>query len=486
MKPFPFLALCLFLALPARAAADPFAEFRIPDHIWRSGSANLGLSGDRHHQDAGGAFVRSSSLRSAADGSLRAGWDSDPLQYGFALAASGRLETDHSRSGSESRYLQRGELVGQQSVEGWRLVGDLRAYPWEVPVGLGISTAAQGNYSQSRSRTDSRLSLDAFRAESRSSRISHVYQTVASADLSVGLGRVRDVSVVYDVHLLEERLAGTGALTRSLSAEARARLAALYYVSPFFAAAHERPDRFVWREIERVLREDGALAEGGLDAYSVLRAREPAAPGGRSSRQRGWFVGPVGRVQTQHAVVRDEQEYDDRIFFLDTLMRDYPGVAGHRAVASYDQFLLGGQAEYHLPLGWRWQADADCRVTRPVRQGEKGLDASSAASLSWFVADRWSATVFASQYRSYFSPRGRDGVLTNDAWDTAVGTGVAYYLEDHTSLSLSVSESQTRVDNGSYPPRAFTRDGSVDLRISYRFLGRLDAPGLMEPVRPLR
>jgi hypothetical protein len=295
---------------------------------------------------------------------------------------------------------------------------------------------------------------------------------------------VRDASVVYDVHLLEERLIETGALARPLSAAARAKLAALYYVAPFYAAAHERPDRFTWREIERVLREDGALGQNGLDPYSLLRAREPAAPGGRATRQRGWFIGPVGQFTTQHGISREEETVADRTYVSDSLWSEAHGAWNQRLVSVHDRLALGGAAEYHLPLGWRWQLDAATRVTRPARSGESGLDVSNRASVSWFVADRWLAAAALDQSRSYVRLRNAGGTLEIDEWQTQAQASVAFYLEDRTSVGLTVYQRQSRSAYDLYYGPVFFRDSNVSLSISYRFLGRLDAPGLIDPVMP--
>ena len=496
MKLFLFLACCLALALPARAATDPFAEFRIPAHSWRSGSAGFAFSADRSDRNGAGQFDRNGSQRSVLNGGLLEGWDSDALQYTFGVSTYDQLQKSDSRTDVDvPPYLLRDDRDARSAGEGWDLSGSLRAYPWKPPVGLGVSGTVRGAYIQSRSSAGYRRSQDytePLRQESDHTWIRHDYQTAAVASVSAGLGRVRDASVVYDVHLLEERLTETGALTRPLSAGAREKLAALYYVAPYYSEAHERPDRFVWREIERVLREDGALGEGGLDPYSVLRAREPDASGGRTgrtgraTRQRGWFVGIVSQFTTQHDISREEETVEDRAYASGSLVSEAHGAWSRRLSSSYDGVALGGGAEYHLPAGWRWQLDATTRVTRPARPGESGLDVSSGVSVSWFVADRWSASAALDQFRRYFQPRAAGGALTTDTWQTQAQAGVAFYLEDRTSLSLAVSERQTRPQIDRYSGRAFYRDSYVSLGISYRFIGRLDAPGLIEPVRAIR
>jgi hypothetical protein len=489
MKPFPFLALCLALVLPAHADTDPFAEFRIPGHAWRSGSAGSYFSASRSDQNTDGQFERDDSQRSSLSGSLKAGWDSDALQYALGASAQGLLERNDRRTDiDEPHYQERDAREARTASESWLLEGSLRAYPWRPPVGLGVSGTVQGNYLQNRSVFGYRRSQDYFeplRQESDHTWTRHDYQTTATASVSAGLGRVRDASVVYDVHLLEERLIETGALARPLSAAARAKLAALYYVAPFFAAAHERPDRFTWREIERVLREDGALGKNGLDAYSVLRARERVAPARRATRQRGWFIGPVGQFTTRHSISREEETVADRQYVSDTLWSEAHGTWNRRGVSAYDGLALGGMAECHLPIGWRWQLDATARVTRPARSGESGLDVSNRASVSWFMADRWLASAALDQSRSYFRPRDAGGAPDTDEWQTQAQAGVAFYLEDRTSIALTVQQQQVQSAHDPYYGRVFSRDSYVNLSISYRFLGRLDAPGLIERVSHL-
>ena len=486
MKPLLFLALCLSFALPALASTDPFAEFRIPAHSWRSGSAAAGLSAGRSHQDANGISNRLSSLSSSIGGRLAGGWDSDALQYDYGVGLEGRLQSTHSSSGSEALSF-RAERDGleRNAMESWQLHGSLRSYPLPAPVGLGISAFATGDYGQDWTRFDNLSSQDFStmnQSESRQNAANHAYRNVVRAQLFAGFGRVRDASVVYDVHVLEARLLETGALTRPLSAPARAKLAALYYVAPFYEQAHERPGRYVWRDLERILREDGALSGDGLDAYSVLRAGEPTGPGRRPTRQRGYFVGLVGGANTAHVIMRDERQSAYRAYSDGVLV--YSDVEGdsRRSTYSYDQVLLGGEAEYHLPVGWCWQFDAWSRLSCPIREGERGLDLSSGATASWYVSDRWAASAGLSQLRIYFAPDGSGGQLVEDRWVTYVSAGIAYFLEDRTSLSLSIVEQQ-QASSSSYDQRVFRRDGQVLLGLNYRFLGQLDAPGLITPVR---
>ena len=67
--------------LPARsvAADNPYADYRIPEHYWRSWNANLTAGGD--HQVVDNEFTehaKSGTLSGSGSTTLSGGFDSDP------------------------------------------------------------------------------------------------------------------------------------------------------------------------------------------------------------------------------------------------------------------------------------------------------------------------------------------------------------------------------------------------------------------------
>jgi hypothetical protein len=155
--------------------------------------------------------------------------------------------------------------------ESWSLGGSHRRYPWAVPIGFEAAANLGGSYAQSWSAQDVRTFLLESGGSIETNRSDNVerwsYQNSVAASASAGWGRVRNATGIYDALVLEERLLGTGALTRALSPAARRRLADVMYLRGALDTVRERPGRFLWQEIERVLSEDGALR------------RPPATPG---------------------------------------------------------------------------------------------------------------------------------------------------------------------------------------------------------------
>ena len=495
MKPLAVTVLALCFASAASAATDPFAGFRIPDHTWQSGTVQADAMAGWSRSNTTGSGTRSDAQDAGGRISLYRSRDSERIatKISIDLAATLRANSfhdDEALSGSTA------DGRGQDANESWRLAASTVLYPWRAPVGIGASAYGDGVYRQYVTRSDRVDDIAWYtppytpgRQERRERNAVHQYVNDAGLSLLAGFGRVRDATVVYDVYNLETRLRETGALARPLSATAKQKLAALLAVAPAYAAAHDRPDRFVWREVERILSEDGALGEHGLDAYSLLRAREPYEPRRTAfARLRGVFVGPYLGARHYHRLTRNDTEFDERDYQGAEVASRYAGGQGEREWDWYDTAVLGGQAEYHRPLGWRWQADVTGTVDVSVRPGTRGLDAGLDARLAWSIADRWSADLRVDQARRYMYLRQVAGGPADDTWDVGCGATLAYYLEDRTTISVTLVETQYRsLDRGFSPAgRSYYRKGQAQLGLTYRFLGWLQAPGLVEPVRAIR
>ena len=293
------------------AAAGDFSDFRIPSNralLWTAGIGTSAVG-----QDLSQSTSQNSAGNLGANGTSRFLWfsDSDPALTSLdvnLLAQGSRQHQDQETQSAAppASSAQVSERKDQQMVERWTLSAGHRSYPWAVPFGIGASVYLSGDYSQSWHIQSTEAFFVAPGYTLQNTRSDNIeiwrYDHAVAASATTGWGRVRNATGIYDALVLERRLLETGALTRPLSPAGRQRLAEVLYLRSAFGEVHERPGRGLWREIERVLAADGALREGGLDPYSVLRAAEPhlgptvrlaadGVPVSPATRLTGFFAG---------------------------------------------------------------------------------------------------------------------------------------------------------------------------------------------------
>ncbi len=498
MKPHTLL-LAAALAAPSLAAGDEFADYRIPEHSWRAGTLGFSTNAYRSQESSEAAreASKSSSLLGGLDLNVTRGYDSDRRQHTWQVLAAGagrfthdeaRFEGGFGSPGSwgarDSRTQSQDQLLG--------LAYEARLYPGRSPFGLDLSTQFDARWSQRWNRNDEHQVYAGSVSSDMRTRISsqdHRYDYSGALRAGFGHGRVRDATPVEDVHLLEQRLLGTGALARPLSVPTREKLAGILAVSPQLYRAHDRSARYLWREIERVLAEDGALASDGLDAYSLRLAAEPNAI--RGPRRRGHFVGVTLSLEHRNDIVRADWQTGSRQLVADTLYFETFSTASTRTTSTLDEAWTGVWAEWHLPAGWNWQWGASGSVELPVRPGESGLRTDVRLEGSWRVADRWLAQSGLTQQREYVELGERDDSHQRDRWATGGQVALHYFLEDRTTLSVSLEDSQARSRDLVYwgseiRQSEFQHRTRLSAGVTWRFLGGVSAPGLFEPMSLLR
>lgn len=490
-------ALCaVVLLVPSLCAADPFNQFRIPAHSWQSGTASFGLFASRTDVALNAGNARDRSGRLGLTMRIERAFDSDRRAHGLSLAARHDL------------WLGRVELLNQNqfppspvrdSQTGWArgpsgeisLKAFVRNYREASPFGMELSAAGFALWAEEMRGLD--RVLDGFppgyREESRREIQNNQYWYDASLAATVGHGVVRDATVVEAVQVLEQRLQEAGVLQRALTEATRAKLAQLLVVTPRLANVHDRPGRFVWREVERVLREDGSLQEGKLDAYAQLYALESYRIGPDVRRATGHFAGLTVRASHDHSLARYDNRTTVRTFLSDTLESARKYSYSSRFDAQVNRILVGPSIEYHRPVGWRWQWDLSSQVLFSALPEQHGLRTESKAGAAWLVADRWQAQVAFRHFREYLSLEESLGSSPVDSWSVRGVVALDYFLEDHLKLTARYDEyqQQARFRNRQVYETVdrFTRMGGVSLSLNYRFLGRVSAPGLMETMRPL-
>jgi hypothetical protein len=468
---------CALVLLVSRArASDPYADFRVPAHrslSWRVsgfGSWN-GNDGNNGGRTRNGNLV--GSLNTASF------WLSESESRLQSLVVSGgstgsRNHFTSERSDRFSSVIDRERSDTRQHTDAFSVDAAQRAFlhdtpvSWDVDVALNLS-ADELHHSFSDVELFGTSEEDDKRRDLDRQRSAEVVGT-----FGIGIGHPRDVTGVYSAQVIEQRLAAAGRLVHPLSPEALQKLALLHYVAGDFAVAHDRPDRYFWREAERILRDDGAV-DGPLDAWSVLRIREPSVVRSPFPRVRGSLARPFafGRQENGHTLdTRDEVRTltsGGTVQFSDSIrFRERDGIAEKSTGAGLD-------LECHRPFGMRWQADVAV-TNRYDISGRREWDVVSAANLHYFIADRWTASAHFNQDAT--TARAGDG-RTPPAWSLFASSELGYLLEDSWTVALSLSHFQEHrmLSRFSLAPD-FQRASRLALSFTWRPVGWFDVPGL--------
>ncbi|HEY3295275.1 MAG TPA: hypothetical protein VGL38_07540 [bacterium] len=514
----------LCLLLPATALlADDFSDFHIPPHrlYTVTGSAS-GTFFNTRYQDIsytgmsyGPHSYRLNNLEGAVQG--RSLWllDSDSLRESLSLQlnATGQKRGNYYRNEVPSGDIR--HRTDQSSVGlNLALSEDMRVYPSMGPWGLfgafEVSASSSGewnHFSVDETRSAS-VSIDGGETTYRTT----VYD--ASLDFGFGFGRVRDVTAVYDVHVLAERLAGAGALRAALSRVTRQKLTDLFYTGGYYRTVHDRADKFFWRDVQSILQADSAVARP-LDAYSLYRIAEgylePAFadtesgrffPGeelqrfdlsrSRFFRQNGFFVGPIVRASASLDGYKSSNHRHYEVQGSSMPGQNYSYQDGYDDWSGDYTLRVGGRAEYHRPYGTRWQVDLFSSMLSASLEGNSGwrnMQVQNEAHAAFMVTDRWRADML-------FRHEGEMWAGSwNGYWKTNTSLGVTYYIEDHLSLSLAAMQLQghhtwlgagqpsddtlpytSNATYSQYPE--YQRVYRITAGVSYHFFGSLDIPGV--------
>lgn len=488
-------ALLAALLLPAESRAQRFDDFRIPDHRVLSWTASLDGSAARHRISAGFGW-QSTVIDVAGSAATALGWltDSDPLRLalGFAVGAQG------TRRGLKESYReprptgspdeQVGDRDDRRMREFWAAEFEMRHQPGAVPASGFVRAVSSGSLSQAWAVQSAEirgpgaaLQRDELHAEA------HASQMISTVTAAAGAGRVRDATPVMDALILERRLAASGTLSRPLSRAARDRLAALLALRPGFATVTDRPARRLWRQIELLLVEDGAL-RGAAGADEVQRAGEAvfprlereadALPRSPIQRLAGFFAGPAVELQSREWTHRDERGDRTTQWSGDSLVSSRDTTRRDRVASHEDRVWVGLELELHRPLGAAWQLDAVAAPRIPVDDDESGVWIRSAASLSFFSLDRW---LIASHLTHERIENG--AVNRADRWSVGFGGEVRYFIEDRLQLRVTASEQQYRASTPDGWSSSFQRERRIAVGIGTRLMGRLTARDLIAPVR---
>lgn len=472
----PALAAVLCAFAGAAQARDPYADYRIPDHRWSTASGTYSVDWSHDRNDTPGEQFRRGVLHSSIVTSGT--WASESDQW--------LRQVDLFAAGQGSRQYNDGERLSGAGVESDEarsstVEGDLalnlllRTYPWSAPLGFTMFGHAAWQPSIDWSANDFIQSQPPNEDRQHTNQRTSDGREIVVYGAGLGFGRVRDATPVYQAQRLEEDLLSRRALTRHLHGRTREKLAAWFALQPDVQNAHERPDKYFWGEVDRILREDGALRDGVLDAYSAYRLAERGITNQLPLRRVGYFVGPtiqgddqwVSSASTRHT---SEEQLTNGVIVSSTDQR----IGGHFSDHQRAFARVGATAEYHRPFGERWQLDAQSAATYSA--GNHLLNAGTVLQLEFMLADRWLALAAVGHDAAALEEPHTGRVL---AWTAATRAEVHYVLEDRWSLSAAFVTQEDHDATGDDQRQAF------QLGVSRWFSGLLSAPGVVPSLRRL-
>ena len=470
-----FLLASALLLLPCIVhAEDPYADFRVPQHRSFSWFVQAQGSANSFQRDTDPAVSREGSASGRLLTEMLWTSESEARQsdLGCELQASwNQARTRFESSSPPSEGSSHRRFDGQSLIVG----ADHMAYLGDSRFSIGMDAKTRIDFDQSRDSQAEHFTSGTFEQFSGSELQTQLYRQFGNASLGIGYGRVRDVTGVFDAQLIEQRLRATGRLTRTLSSAALLRLAQLHDVSGGFFSAHDRAARYFWREAERILRDDGALTDSTLDAYSLVRLFEPAFARQGFRRTRGGLIRPY----LFGSETRGHQDRDWRNSRLDldngTPVLDSKSEFSERGRLNRKDAGVGISAEYHRPVGMRWQSDVFAG-TSYGGGSRRELGVNSSGQVRYMIADRWFA---GAMLRHSFSSLRLNGVRTEPEWSLDGRTDLSYLVEDSWSLDLTytLSQLQSRNRERFFSP-FFERSSGLAFGLTYRPAGRFDAPGL--------
>lgn len=471
-------AAVLFLLLaPARALADdPYADFRIPESSGFRWLVNGNFRRNSDVQSEFGGTRRGSSNSPDLRTNLSAYHEKDASAWNFS--ANSFLRWSRGQARTEEGFFARrtGNSTSRRDAQGLSAFAEQSWYPGAGRYSLNAWASVAADFAQSIVSDNEQDRIGSQRSVSSFMNATRRYGERSSWSLGAGIGRVRSVYGVYDAWDIERRLQANGRLQRPLSTAARTRLAQLSYAGSGLFYAHERSSKYYWRELERILHEDGALIGESLDAYALERLLEGERPGPYIPRMKGMSMVISGSLDADHGHNDFDSARDDAVYLSDTLYFSSSRRFSQRSRIDRDEFLGGLDVNLQQPVGYRWQFG----VRSSARYGagrKRTTRLTTLAQAGWSIADRWSAT---STMRHSAASSRVNGVGGPPRWALSWENSLDYWLEDAWSLSLtySVQQEQFNFSRDETGPREYSRYGFIELGLTYRPAGRFSMPEL--------
>jgi hypothetical protein len=252
---------------------DPvvFTKFRVPDTdlrtLWFNTNFDFNSQKNINSNDYNSYTYSSNNYYS----NLR--YNLNPKYFLLRESENRYLSLDAGLIGSYSRQYQENEASINQPKSTF-LTKD---YAADLNMSFTYDNYINGNNTFYSLSSNIRVNLDDSKSEQNYNTITNSYSSNKNQNYTVsvgaGIGRLRNITPVVTAIRFQERLKQLNLLNNDLSENTIESLAGQFYKQQYFSDVYDRPDKYLWQDIEKTLTAEGVSLKG-MNMYSDSYLKE--------------------------------------------------------------------------------------------------------------------------------------------------------------------------------------------------------------------
>ena len=447
MKLSQMLCLMMLLAVVSFSFAQDISieDFRIPVSQYKR--LFVGLDGNLNSNSTGGDPNSNYSNGSNSLGislSNTFGYNSEEKSFLFSLTGNGEI----GRTNNKNQYANYtpAENTSEQRREGLTASLQLQYSSYVTPDKIYWYASSQNNgyYSLYRHKDDTN-------GVNRSTNFDKQRRFDVSLGAGVGYGKVREGSSVFAVVRIIEKLMEDGYLTRDLTKEEILMLVEKYEKRVVYNYEHERPAKYILRDLFEELIEKGLLTNQNAFAYATSRTDEVLHES-IYPRIFGWTI------QTGLQVRRYQYNYSSTYSLGEALDREMG-----------NDWVIQATYGYPLSLYLDWYSQAGLAV--PIYGKQNRVDQYVSTYLYCEISERISTKIGCLFSKGNTYQESRNSVPTyNFGSRLSPSAEFYYFLEDALNFNITASYSDylTKREPSSLQSRYVQDSYAVTFGLSYR------------------
>lgn len=263
-----------------------------------------------------------------------------------------------------------------------------------------------------------------------------------------GYGKRHPVAPVYKAFEIERKLKKSGALRSSLSKNSLLELSHLLGSQESFELSYDRADKYIMKELERIIRTDSACDSSSFDAFALFKAYET-------------FSEPFPLL-FHGFEIKFISTYELRPYYGDYLRQYDDDLTNYSGLIFDCQPLPELQLEWTIPLTSRIYPQIGVRPIEPFFYSYKYLSCSEGnLGVYFMVTNRIIAYVSASEIPVSI-------ILPYD-FPQKLEFKVDFFLEDHISLTLYGFKHFREIAFRSGVSYSYREMEGISLKVNYDF-----------------